>query len=162
MPITVTLTIVRDMETVAEISQFARELGVQLEAAGGVVTTTIAPSAPADPPRGRGRPRGSNNGGAGGNTAAANSGGLADDLNGPVDPDDDDALGLSQPSMTAKEALEQGLGRLREIYAKGHRKEVKDLQGKLGIAKFTDVDEKDGHKLFTLVGELETKLGLRV
>jgi hypothetical protein len=86
----------------------------------------------------------------------------AEDLNGPVDPDDDDALGLAAPSMTPAEALELGLGKVRAIYAKGHKAPVKALQQKLGIAKFTDIPPTEGHNFLGMVIKLEEQVGMRV
>ena len=93
--------------------------------------------------------------------------GLADtdapeDLAGPVDPDEEDALGLTQPSMTGKDALELALGKVRVIYARGNRGPVKELQQKMGIASFTDIPPSDGHRFLALVIKLEEQLGMRV
>jgi len=102
--------------------------------AGPVASPPAAPKPPAEPspspaatPRPRGRPAKT--------PPAPNGGGLvlADedepkDVAGPPDPDDEDALGLAQPSLTDGEALEQALGGTREIYAQGHRGPMKEMQ----------------------------------
>ena len=99
--------------------------------------------------------------------------GLADtdplDLNGPTvgdpaDDDDDDAetLGLAAPSMTGQDALEAGLGKVRVIFAKGHRSSIKDLQKQFNVASFADIPATEGHRFLASVVKLEEQLGLRV
>lgn len=88
----------------------------------------------------------------------------ATDVNGPVDPDDDDgdALGLAEPSLSPGEAHSKGLVLARELYNKGHKAAVKQLQASLGIAKFTDIPVSDGPKLYAEAKQLAEKVGLHV
>lgn len=95
--------------------------------------------------------------------------GLADtdplDLQGPVDQGDDDdgdALGLTPPSMTGQDALESGLGKVRVMYAAGHKAPVKQLQQQFNVASFQDIPPTEGHKFLATVIKLEEQLGLRV
>ena len=184
MPIKVQLTIIQDLESLEDAQVIGRQLAMLFEAKGATVTTEVKPpdiwanqiarttAKPVAPAAGgKAAPKATSSGGKA--TTAKGNGSVAkaepepdladtDDAQGPVDPDDDDALGLAPPSMTENEAKELGLGKIREIYARGHRAEVKELQQKLGIGKFTDIPDKDGHKLLKLVVAIEEKLGMRV
>lgn len=127
---------------------------------------TPPPAAAAEPPRTR-KPRAAKAA-----PAPVEDTGLADtdepdpvqDLNGPLDDDDDDgaSLGLAAPSMTGQDALESGLGKVRVMYAKGHKVSVKQLQQQFNVASFQDIPPTDGHKFLATVIKLEEQLGLRV
>jgi outer membrane biosynthesis protein TonB len=98
-------------------------------------------------------------------TGLADSDDPVPDLNGPVDDDDDDdgsSLGLAAPSMTGQDALESGLGKVRVMYAKGHKVSVKQLQQQFNVASFQDIPPTEGHKFLATVIKLEEQLGLRV
>ena len=81
------------------------------------------------------------------------------------DTEDDDAadpFGLPSAGRTGKEALEQALGILRNIFNAKHRPLVKEIQTEMGIAQFSDVEAKDGHKLLKLAEQAAQKVGMRV
>jgi len=79
-----------------------------------------------------------------------------------VDPDDEDALGLSPAGRTGLEALEQALGGVRNLFNANHKAVVKEIQTAFGVAKFSDIEPKDGHKLLRLVEAASQKVGMRV
>jgi hypothetical protein len=79
-----------------------------------------------------------------------------------LDPDDEDALGLSPAGRTGLEALEQGLGGVRNLFNANHKAVVKEIQTAFGVAKFSDIEPKDGHKLLRLVEAAAQKVGMRV
>jgi hypothetical protein len=180
----VELIIRTDIETkIEDLERIQRMVGLLIEGGGNTVThtvvgdtpsaaaaakpaTVVSPAKPTPAPRGR-PPKAATAAGNGGKPATPPvDSGLADDdptdLAGPTDPDDEDALGLSAPSMTPHEALEQGLGIARDLYAGGHRGPVKEVQQKWGVAKFTDIPSTDGHKFLKTMMDLQGKLGLRV
>lgn len=173
------ISIVRDLRSMDDVNALARHLGMMLEGGGVGVTTEIigdpepaqaaaASQAPAAAAPGR-RGRKGANGAATAPAAPPAADPLADtsadtaaDVSGPVDLEDEDSLGLPPASLTNEEAWEQALGSVRDIYAKGHRTEIKDLQKKLDVGKFTDIPKSDGHKLLAMVVAIQEKLGLRV
>jgi len=76
-------------------------------------------------------------------------------------PDADDDLGLTEPSMSPGEAKDQALALMREAYAAGHVKEVKELQKKFNVAKFYDVPVDQGHSFYQQAMQLVQGVGLR-
>ena len=80
--------------------------------------------------------------------------------NGAGDQSDDD-LGLTEPSMSPGEAKDQALALMREAYAAGHVKEVKELQKKFNVAKFYDVPVDQGHSFYQQAMQLVQGVGLR-
>jgi hypothetical protein len=81
------------------------------------------------------------------------------------DTEDDDAadpFGLPSAGRTGKEALEQALGGLRNMFNAKHRTEVKAIQTAFGVAQFSDIEAKDGHKLLAMVEAAAQKVGMRV
>ena len=81
------------------------------------------------------------------------------------DIEDDDAadpFGLPSAGRTGKEALEQALGIIRNIHNAKHRALVKEIQTEIGVALFSDVEAKDGHKLLKLAEQAAQKVGMRV
>lgn len=87
-----------------------------------------------------------------------------DDLNGPVDPadDDGDALGLSPPTLSPGEMHAKGLVMSRALFNRGDKKAVKQIQTHMGIAKFTDIPISDGPKLYELAKKLCDQAGIDV
>jgi hypothetical protein len=82
-----------------------------------------------------------------------------------ADTEDDDAadpFGLPSAGRTGKEALEQALGGLRNMFNAKHRTEVKAIQTAFGVAQFSDIEAKDGHKLLAMVEAAAQKVGMRV
>ena len=85
----------------------------------------------------------------------------------PESDDDDIGLGTEQPNLTPAEALEQGLGIIRNVFINGKQgnaaaqKGVKALQTKWGIAKFSDIPAKQGHLFYREAVALAESLGLR-
>jgi hypothetical protein len=86
---------------------------------------------------------------------------LAGGTNGQDQSDDDDALGLSAPSMSPGEAKDAALAIVREAYSAGHVAQVKALQKELGVAKFYDVDVAGGHAFYQRVMKLAHEVGIR-
>lgn len=84
----------------------------------------------------------------------------SEDVAGPETKDEDD-IGLSPPSMSPAEARDAALAVVREIYAAGKVKEVKDLQKEYGVAKFYDIADERGHEFYRRVTQLAQSVGLR-
>ena len=73
---------------------------------------------------------------------------------------DDLGLGVTEPSSrSGAEAKEEARNLVNGLWNAGHKKEVKALQAKLGVVKFYDVPEQDGHKFYKLALELAEKVG---
>jgi hypothetical protein len=75
--------------------------------------------------------------------------------------DQDDDLGLDAPGMSPGEAKEAGLALVREAYAAGHVKEVKELQKEFNVAKFYDVPVENGHVFYQRVMKMAQGVGIR-
>jgi hypothetical protein len=75
--------------------------------------------------------------------------------------DQDDDLGLDAPGMSPGEAKEAGLALVREAYAAGHVKQVKELQKEFNVAKFYDVPVENGHVFYQRVMKMAQGVGIR-
>lgn len=146
-------------------------VNVQLE------DTTPAPAS-AEPKRARGRPRTDANislpvtptappspsvtvaSGNGSDDLMLPPGGApADDKD---DGDDDDMFGLPPAGRTGEEAKELALGGLRNLINAGHKDPVKAIQKSFGVARFSDIEARDGHKLLRAVEDASQKAGMRI
>ena len=118
------------------------------------------------PRRPRGRPAG--NAGTTTQTPPAGAGAGADDLAGGLDDpgtagaEDDDPLGLAPAGHTPAEAKESAMTTLRNLFNAGHRDLVKAIQSEFGVAKFNDIDPKDGYRLLQMVEKAANKAGMRI
>lgn len=74
----------------------------------------------------------------------ANGGDLGDQLVG----DDPDDMGLVDPSMSPEEAKEAGIALVRQMYIASKTAEVKALQKKYQIVKFTDLPVSEAHAFY--------------
>ena len=121
-------------------------------------TAPLASNGGGGPRRSRGRPA------AGAGTPAQPPAG-AGDLAGTFDDtaaEDDDPLGLTPSGATPAEAKESAMTTLRNMFNAGHRDAVKAIQNEFGVAKFSDIDPKDGHRLLKMVETAAQKAGMRV
>jgi hypothetical protein len=122
-------------------------------------TAPLASNGGGGPRRSRGRPA------AGAGTPAQAPAAGAGDLAGAFDDtaaEDDDPLGLAPSGATAAEAKESAMTTLRNMFNAGHRDAVKAIQNEFGVAKFSDIDPKDGHRLLKMVETAAQKAGMRV
>ena len=79
--------------------------------------------------------------------------------------DDDDLLGVSQPSLTAEEAWEKGLGILREAMARDKdkcRPLIRAVQKQFGTTKLGEVPPAKGHEVLKAAVEVAEKMGMSV
>ena len=96
------------------------------------------------------------------NTGAVSA---AADVADAVAPDEDDdpfGGGLPTAGRTGKEALEQALSGLRSLFNANHRAVVKEIQAAFGVAQFSDIEPKDGHRLLAMVELAAQHAGMRV
>jgi len=79
--------------------------------------------------------------------------------------DDDDLLGVSQPSISAEEAWEKGLGMLREAMARDKdkcRPLIRAVQKQFGTTKLGEVPPAKGYEVLKAAVEVAEKMGMAV
>lgn len=79
----------------------------------------------------------------------------------PFEDQDPDTAEDPDASLSPHDALEKGLGILRNLYNAGHKDQVRQIQRDLGVLKFNEVPDQRGHDLYKAAVTVAESVGMR-